>query len=559
MTRTKRGGDEGLIAGDGIPTEAAPRRLWYTDAVPSSEPRPWLVQVFGFVATTVLQFTPSQPKPGEDRLKRLGFRSLRIRFVIPHLIAAIIAAASVALISSSLGRQWALRDVYERFEQIKQALDESAFPLTGAVLTSVADLTGTELITFAEGKRVQLSTLELTAAEQTAVGNFVDSALGEDLQASPRETLIELKKTRYLAFQFSRSQAVFGGDRVRRVLVLCDAEGLDAAGQRAALLPLATGLSSILILLTLMLVISGRLVRRLIHLQQGVERVAAGDFDFSVSDASYDEVGQLGQAVDKMAVQLKQLWSQVNRQQSEKLLHLIAAGMAHQLRNTLTGARMAIELHAQRNAGAGDNTGAGDWDREEVDVAIRELDVAEDYVRRLLLVSAGKSETATPETVHKCLQDVYASHAAVAKHLRVKLDWHDPGFAGSTLSVADGSAFTAAISNLVLNAMQASDQVKVEIALRGTENSKVSQLVVRVLDHGVGIAPAVLEDLFEPFVTSKPEGMGLGLPLVRRSAEQLGGNIDWRRESDWTVFEFQCQVFETMERNAEADMPHLTT
>lgn len=492
----------------------------------------------GFCKYVVLNrpFRDQDRKIREHCLKRLGFRSLRIRFVVPHLVAAIIAAASVALISGSLGRQWALRDVYERFEQIKQTLNESAFPLTGAVLASVAGLTGTELVTFAEGKKVQLSTIDLTAEEQTEVADFVDLTFRGIAASPPQEILIEINNVRYLAFQFRRSQAVVGGDRVRRVLVLCDAEGLDAAGQRAALLPLATGLSSILILLTLMLVISGRLVRRLINLQQGVQRVAAGDFDLSVSDDSTDEVGQLGRAVDKMAAQLKQLWSQVNRQQSEKLLHLIAGGMAHQLRNTLTGARMAMELHAQRI------TSEGHLDHEEIDVAIRELDVAEDYVRRLLLVSAGKSQAAKPDTVHKCLQDVYASHAAVAKHLRVKLDWHDPGFADSSLSVADGSAFTAAISNLVLNAMQASDEVKVEISMRGNESGTISCLIVRVLDHGKGIAPSVMEDLFEPFVTSKPEGMGLGLPLVRRSAEQLGGNISWRRESDWTVFEFQCQV-----------------
>lgn len=472
-------------------------------------------------------------------MKGLGVRSLRVRFVIPQLVVAIVAAASVAWVSGSLGRRWALRDLYQRFEQIEQSLGSSSFPLTMSVLASVADLTGTQLVTFGEGSTVRQTTIELSPSEEAIISNYLAPNVSRDQTLPREEVLIEIGDARYLAFFFSRSQTVFGGDGVRRVLVLCDAEGLDAAGRRAALLPLVTGLSSIVMLLTLMLVISGRLVQRLVHLQRGVQRVAAGDFNFSVSDDSQDEVGQLGQAVDKMAVQLRQLWSQVNRQQSEKLLHLIAGGMAHQLRNTLTGARMAMELHAQKIAKE------STLDREEIDVAIRELDAAEDYVRRLLLVSAGKSQEAEPDTLKHCLKDVYSSHAAVAKHLHVKLDWQNPDAVQQAFIVADGAAFTAAISNLVLNAMQASDEVKVEFKVSAEDclpESRERLLIARISDRGTGIEPSVMEDLFEPFVTSKPEGMGLGLPLVRRSAEQLGGSIEWRRESGWTVFEFRCQV-----------------
>ena len=112
------------------------------------------------------------------------------------------------------------------------------------------------------------------------------------------------------------------------------------------------------------------------------------------------------------------------------------------------------------------------------------------------------------------------------------------------MQVDDGAAFTAAISNLVLNAMQAANHVDVTAGLFADQKSAMQgyRLSVTVRDNGTGVDPRVAAELFEPFVTSKPEGMGLGLPLVKRAAEQMGGDVCWRREDQQTVFEFRCRV-----------------
>jgi signal transduction histidine kinase len=89
----------------------------------------------------------------------------------------------------------------------------------------------------------------------------------------------------------------------------------------------------------------------------------------------------------------------------------------------------------------------------------------------------------------------------------------------------------AAVTNLVLNALQAGSRVRVVSKLVEPE-----RMQVLVCDNGPGIPAGIASEVFEPFVTSKPEGMGLGLPLVRRAAEHLDGEVEWSRQGELTVF-----------------------
>jgi hypothetical protein len=62
---------------------------------------------------------------------------------------------------------------------------------------------------------------------------------------------------------------------------------------------------------------------------------------------------------------------------------------------------------------------------------------------------------------------------------------------------------------------------------------------IEVRDTGEGIDPSVEEQVLEPTVTTKPEGLGLGLAVVREVADLLEGTITWRRFNGCTIFDFQ--------------------
>ncbi len=454
------------------------------------------------------------------------FRSLRLRLLGPLIATAFLASIVVALASYWLGSRWATDEAQTRFHKIEITLADSSFPLNGLVLASLADLTQTELVAFSDSGNVRQSTIDGTAStlRQAALGKPGDSSMNDD-----QGQLITISDRRYRVFQFDTVGGSSRADRVSRIAVFFDEDVLDASRRRAAILPLATGLSTILALSSITFVLASRLVGRISKLHQRVEAVAAGDFQSTVSDHVPDEVGRLGGAVDNMARQLDQLWRHVNRQQSEKLLHQIAGGMAHQLRNSLTGARMAVELHAAE---------CDQTEDEGLSVAIGQIEMSEDYVRRLLLVASGRQDEDHPMKVTGCWDDVRSSLSPIAKHLRIDITWHLDETIGDH-QVKDGPTWVAAVTNLVHNAMQAGDCVRVKLDLISNH-----QICLRVSDNGPGVSESVAEELFEPFVTSKPEGLGLGLSVVRRAAEYLGGSVQWKRETEQTVFEFLVAAFD---------------
>lgn len=434
------------------------------------------------------------------------------------VVAALLAAALVAIASYRLGARWATDELHARFHAIEQSLSGSSFPLNSRVLDSLAELTQTELVSV------------------NAAGVVIHSTTGLRNPVEGRSRSSTDGRTFHI-LEFSIKNELSRPDRVAGISVLFDESQIEASRRRAAILPLATGLSTILALTTIMLLLSSRLISRVGNLQRRVERVAAGDFQSTVSDDVDDEIGRLGGAVDSMASQLSQLWSQINRQQSEKLLHQIAGGMAHQLRNSLTGARMAVEMHAQ-HCGAVDDEGIG--------VAISQMEVAEDYVRRLLLVASGRQDEDHAAEVQSCFDDVRSSISPIAKHLHVNVQWmvnrtstaNGLGAHANIMGlVHDGPTWIAAASNLIHNAIQAGDDVQVELSQVGRDCVRLS-----VSDNGPGVPESIAAELFEPFVTSKPEGMGLGLSVVRRAAERLGGAVRWCREEHRTRFELDAKL-----------------
>ena len=447
------------------------------------------------------------------------FLSLRDRLLFPLVLVALVAAAAIAIASYWLGNRRVENQLESRFQTITEALGGATFPLNSQVIELLTTLINAELITLEESGTVAGSSLAGTQTPLVLSDEFLAQTIAPTSELAADTVTVAGDQFRFGVFK--RGGPGASSDDVDRVVVLFDANMLQESRMRAAAIPLITGLSTVFLLTAIALFFTGRMVRRLSRLCHQVDQIAEGNFDVEITPGANDEIGLLADGVSRMSFQLSQMWKSLNRRQGEKLLHQIAGGLAHQLRNSLTGARMAVELHH--------NKCSADSDRS-LHIAISQLEQTEDSVRRLLLVAAGKQDEDRPALVAGVVQDVRETLGPQAKHLRVALDWTVNSELDG-LMVSDGPSLAAALSNLLLNAIQAASQVRVEIDVDD------GVVLIEVIDNGPGPPAEIADNLFEPFVTSKPEGLGLGLPLVSRAAARLGGQVKWERIDNETRFQ----------------------
>jgi signal transduction histidine kinase len=240
-----------------------------------------------------------------------------------------------------------------------------------------------------------------------------------------------------------------------------------------------------------------------------------------------DEIRDLALSINQMSEQLGQYANQVRRHEQLRILGQLGAGMAHQLRNSAAGGRMAIELH-QRECSLGKSS-------ESLDVALRQLGLMETYLQRLL--AFGQDPPMAHETVAlpALVADALALVRPACVHAGVELAFAQPS---EPLPICgDAPSLRQLIVNLVLNALDATrgqpGPARIVLDLQRVNERHVA---LRVRDSGPGPTAELADRLFEPFVTSKPEGTGLGLYVARRVVESHCGSIAWQRLDGQTCF-----------------------
>jgi signal transduction histidine kinase len=142
------------------------------------------------------------------------------------------------------------------------------------------------------------------------------------------------------------------------------------------------------------------------------------------------------------------------------------------------------------------------------------------------------------------LDDVLSLARPACTHSRIELCAIKPN--GSFWVRGDAEELRQLLLNLVLNAVDATSShggapARIELVLERLCGPCVA---VHVKDTGPGPAPEVAARLFEPFVTGKPEGTGLGLFVARQIAEDHGGTLRWERYAGITWFTVELPLVE---------------
>ena len=102
--------------------------------------------------------------------------------------------------------------------------------------------------------------------------------------------------------------------------------------------------------------------------------------------------------------------------------------------------------------------------------------------------------------------------------------------------VNDGSSIVGAIVNLILNALEAAGPGGVVAVSANMLDDSCKTMEWVVQDNGQGPTEEIVATMFEPFATTKREGVGLGLAMCRRIAQRHHGDVNWHRENGRTNF-----------------------
>jgi signal transduction histidine kinase len=401
-------------------------------------------------------------------------------------------------------------------EQVAKALEQSRVALSQPVLDTLKVLTGSEfLIWNATDRRAGFSTLApdvLTRYEPRTIA----TAMG---------TTILLDGQRYHV-----GTARSGSARAETVLVVTPVQNLMAMTLEAIWPVLVVAAATLLVLIPLGTFVTARLARRIVAVEKHVARIAAGHFGEKLVDVSgdalvsRDDVGQLVDGVNHLSQALAELRHNLVAGERQRLLGQLAAGFAHELRNAVTGAKLAIDLHRRRCASEPTSD-------TSLVVASRQLDILEEEVRGLLALGRPGEAVTGPVDLVALGKEVIELTELRAEHAGVQIEADIP----ANLSAITGrrEALRAALVNLTLNAIDAVGRSG-HVWLRMAQMDASIDLVVE--DDGPGPPPSLTDSLTEPFVTGKREGIGLGLAVARAVAEEHGGTLSWSRHDGRTRF-----------------------
>lgn len=222
-------------------------------------------------------------------------------------------------------------------------------------------------------------------------------------------------------------------------------------------------------------------------------------------------------------------------QREDRLVHLgvVAAGLAHEIKNPLAGIRGAAQLLQGRLRH--DSSSA-----EYATVMMREIDRLSGLLEQVLTLSSSPPLESRPVNVHKILTEVLLlERETLSPHQRIHTHF-DPSLPDIE---GDEAQLGQVFRNLIKNALQAiagrrggeltiATRMATNFHLLRSEAQKPSGtarrgrvLAIDFADNGSGIAPEQLAQLFTPFFTTKTKGTGLGLAISQKIVAQHGGTI----------------------------------
>ena len=284
---------------------------------------------------------------------------------------------------------------------------------------------------------------------------------------------------------------------------------------------LLVGGGGILLAILLSSWVAARVTRPVVQLARAAQEVAAGNWNVRVDVTGDDELGQLADSFNRMTTELLGQREQLLQAERVAAWRELARRLAHELKNPLFPMQLTMENLVR----------ARQQTPEQFEEVFREssrtllAEIAN--LKRIIGKFSEFSKMPQPQLQRVQLNEVIRG---VVQLFQAQLE--APGRAKIICDLqldphlepvaADAELLHRAISNLVLNAMDAMPQGGTLTLRTRDEDGKV---LIEVADTGSGMTPEECAQIFTPYYTSKPHGTGLGLAIVQSVVSDHGGRV----------------------------------
>jgi signal transduction histidine kinase len=317
---------------------------------------------------------------------------------------------------------------------------------------------------------------------------------------------------RCTALQNFNAQQIHKSEKAHRETVQWVVSGLLGVGVVGALAGLLLGYA-----------VARRLRHSIYHLRVRVQD-AASKLGQDLPAVALEEDGDLHQIqqqmqtvvldIEQVVQKLQQREREVLRAEQLAALGQLAAGVAHEIRNPLTSIKLLVQTLREDL----DARGAAAEDLQVIELEIRRV---ERCLQTFLDYARPPKPECRPLDLVQPIQRTLTLIAGRARKQHVTVEFTPPPV--PVMATADGEQIQQLLVNLALNALDVMPRSgTLQLGLRETAGG---QAEITMRDSGPGIAAVVQPLLFQPFVSTKETGLGLGLVTARRIAESHGGSL----------------------------------
>jgi len=272
-----------------------------------------------------------------------------------------------------------------------------------------------------------------------------------------------------------------------------------------------------LVALGLVWVVATRFSRPIVNLTEALRGLAGGNFRIRVPNDRTDEIGLATQAFNRTATQLEQSRDRLVYLTQLASWQILARKMAHEVKNSLTPIRLTVEEMVARE-GEPSADGRRAFLEQAAAIVVDEIESLE---RRIRAFSEFSSEPPVcPEALD--LPAIVEERIAFLKTAHPEVGYLVEAAANTPTAMADSDLVKGILVNLLENAAEAAGEGGRILAKVVSIDDRVA---IEVHDSGPGLSDLARKSLFQPTISFKKRGMGLGLSIARKSALLSGGDI----------------------------------